>query len=390
MIDLDHNATTRPLPEVVEATRAAMSTAYANPSSVHRGGQEARRIVELARASLGGLIGADAKAVILCSCGTESIDLAIRSAMATAPPGRGVIVTTAIEHAAVRDLTAHLAKRKGVEVRLAPLNAEGVVDVDRLAPLLDGRVRLVSVQWCNNETGAIQPIERIGALAKSRAGDACLVHTDAVQRAGKLPVDLRDVALGALDMLSLSAHKFHGPKGVGALWVRPGVPVAPRLHGAQELGRRAGTENVPGIAGAGVAAEAAALWLQDEAARARLAAVRDRFEAAVLDGAARAGVAATVNGPRDPARRLWNTTNVGFAGLQAEAILLMLSERGVWASAGAACSSGSLDPSPVLLAMGVPEAVAHGSVRFSIGRFTSEADADEAARIVVQCVSRLR
>lgn len=390
MIDLDHNATTRPLPQAVEAAREAMTASYANPSSVHRGGQDARRAVELARVSMAALIGAAPKALTFCSCGTESIDLAIRSALATAPGGRSVIVTTAVEHAAVRELVDHVAKREGAEVRLAPLDAEGIVDVGRLAPLLDARVRLVSVQWCNNETGAIQPIDQVSALAKARSGAACLVHTDAVQRVGKLPIDLRDPALGAIDLLSLSAHKFHGPKGVGALWVRPGIPLWARLLGTQELGRRAGTENVPGIAGAGAAGEATAQWLADEPARTHLGALRDRFEAAVLDGATRAGVRALVNGPRDSARRLWNTTNIGFEGLQAEAILLMLSERGVWASAGAACSSGSLDPSPVLLAMGVPEPVAHGSVRFSIGRFTTGQELDEAARIVVECVARLR
>ena len=204
-----------------------------------------------------------------------------------------------------------------------------------------------------------------------------------MQWIGKEPAD---VTPGFFDSLTFSPHKFHGPKGVGVLWTRRGLGIAPMLHGTQELGRRGGTENVPGILGAGVACREAREWLADPSERRRLAALRDRFESAVLAAAP----GAVINGPRDPARRLWNTTNIGFPRLEAEALLLMLSERGVCASAGAACSSGSLDPSPVLLAMGIPEPVAHGSLRFSISRHTTPSELDEAAGIVAECASRLR
>jgi len=395
MIYLDNNATTRPCPEAVDAVRRTLEQDWANPSSVHRAGQAARRAVELARLSVADLVGARARDIIFTSGATESIDLAIRGVLLarTASGARALsVVTTDIEHEAVRDLCRALSERPAlvgadrIEVRKLPLDADGVVRADALPSLLDDSAALVSVQWANNETGAIQPIGAIGQACRARG---IPFHCDGTQWVGRMTTDLgsTDPDAGALiDLLSFSAHKFHGPKGVGALYLRRGTSIAPLIHGVQELGRRGGTENVPGIAGMGAAAEAARAWLADPAPRTRLAALRDRFERSLLERLPDAAV----NGPRDPARRLWNTTNIAFPRLEAEALLMLLSERGVAASAGAACSSGSLDPSPVLLAMGVPAPLAHGSLRFSFSRETTEQETDRAIEIVAQCVQKLR
>ncbi len=376
MINLDHNATTQPLPEVVAAVRLALEEHWHNPSSVHRGGQNARRAVELAREAVATLIRARPKEIILTSGGTESIDTALRGTLAAT--GKRAILTTAIEHAAIRDLTAHLAKRGECAVRALPLDRHGLVDPVGIKPLLTPDVALVSVQWANNETGVIQPVQAIGALCRGRG---IAFHCDATQWVGKMPVE-GDPSPWC-DLLTFSPHKWHGPKGVGVLWVRSGVRLVPMLHGSQEQGRRAGTENVPGIVGAGVAAAAAGEWLSDPGPRARLAALRDAFERAVM---ARVP-GAIINGAGAP--RLWNTTNIAFPRLEAEALLMAMSERGLFVSAGAACSSGSLDPSPVLLALGIAPDVAAGSIRFSLSRFTTQAEMDQAVEVVVEAVRRV-
>ncbi|MCW5766678.1 MAG: cysteine desulfurase [Phycisphaeraceae bacterium] len=384
MVYLDHNATTPPLAEVIDAERRAETQAWANASSVHRAGQDARRLLELARQHLADLLHAPAKQLVLTGSGTEAIDLAIRGGLeARAASGRRAVASTAVEHAAVRDLLEHLAGRGEIDLRQLPLLADGRVDADGAERVIDASVALVSVQWANNETGAVQPVERLGALCRSRGAG---FHCDGTQWVGKMPVaDGPGAPAAWADYLSFSPHKFHGPKGVGALWVRPGAGLVPRLHGAQELGRRAGTENVPAIVGAGVAAAVAAAWLADPAGRARQGALRDTLERAVLE----ACPGAVVNGPRDAALRLWNTTNIGFPRLEAEALILTMSELGLAASAGAACSSGSLEPSPVLLAMGVPPEIAHGSVRFSLSRFTTADEIDQGVRIIVESVRRV-
>jgi cysteine desulfurase len=377
---LDNNATTRPAPDVVEAVRGALVEHWHNPSSVHRPGQAARHKVELARKAVAELIGARPREITFTSGGTEAIDLAIRGTLVATK--KRVIVTTAVEHAAVRDLCEALKVEGGVEARLAALDREGIVRVDSAESLLDERVGIVSIQWANNETGAIQPVEEIGRACRKRG---IVFHVDGTQWVGKMPVG----GVGGIeewaDLLTFAAHKFHGPKGVGVLWARSGVGLPARIRGVQEKGRRGGTENVPGIVGAGVAAELSRRWLEDAGERERLAWLRDRFEGAVLAAIPEA----RINGPRDPRKRLWNTTNIGFPRLEAEAILLLLSESGVCASAGAACSSGSLDPSPVLLAMGVPPEVAHGSIRFSLSRDTTEGEIEEAIGTVVRCVRKL-
>lgn len=376
VVYLDNNATTRPSPGVVRAVGSALAEYWQNPSSVHRAGQTARQQVELARKDVAALIGARPREITFTSGGTEAIDLAIRSGLG---PG-GVLVTSRVEHAAVRELAEQLEKT-GAEVRWCPLveGGVGLINPKLLSIFLPG-ASLVSVQWVNNETGVVQPVEEIAALCR---GAGVLFHCDATQWVGKLPVVGGERA-AAFDYLTFAPHKFHGPKGVGVLWSRRGAPVRPAIHGTQEQGRRGGTENVPGILGAGVAAREAMEWLADAGERERLSLLRDRFERRVL--AACPG--AVVNGAGAP--RLWNTTNIAFPRLEAEAILLMLSERGVCASAGAACSSGSLDPSPVLLAMGIPEELAHGSVRFSLSKETTEAEIEEAAETVIACIETLR
>ncbi|MDI1289466.1 MAG: aminotransferase class V-fold PLP-dependent enzyme, partial [bacterium] len=304
----------------------------------------------------------------------EAIDLAIRGGLAALQPDRRKLTTTAIEHAAIRELSAELG-RLGAPVRMLALNPTGEVDVGRASEAdCSG---MVSVQWANNETGAVQPVRELAAAVRAGGG---VFHCDATQWIGKEPAE--DATEWA-DLLTFAPHKFGGPMGVGVLWARPGVRLSPRLLGTQELGRRGGTENVPGIVGAGVAALEVVEWLADAGGREHGCALRDRFEQLV-----RAGVPdVVVNGAG--AARLWNTSNLGFPRLEAEALLMLLSERGVFASAGAACSSGSLEPSPVLLAMGVPPEVAHGSLRFSLGRSTTAQEVEAAASGVVEAVKRL-
>ncbi|MEM9166452.1 MAG: cysteine desulfurase family protein [Planctomycetota bacterium] len=396
MIYLDHNATTRPSEAVCAEVDRACRELWQNPSSIHRPGQAVRHAVELARAAVASLVNARPREVVLTGGGTESIELAIRGRLATPAFAeaefRPAVVTTAVEHAAIRDLLDALGD--AVEVRHLPLDSSGVVDPDGLNGLLDERVAVVSVQWANNETGAIQPIGALGRVCRERGVP---LHVDGTQWVGKMPTDFasgtRDRAAPEhadddgpwIDLLTCSAHKFHGPKGVGALVVRRGVGLGVVRPGSQELGRRGGTENVPGILGFGAACEEAGVFLNNPSERERLAGLRDRLESAVL--AAVPG--AKINGPLSPGSRLWNTTNIGFPKLEAEALLLMLSERGVCASAGAACSSGSLEPSPVLLAMGIEPSYAHGSVRLSLSRETTEDELDRAAEIIAECANRL-
>lgn len=376
---LDHHATTPPTPEVVAAVRDALETRWHNPSSVHRPGQEARRAVELARAQVGRLLGVKAREITFTGSGTEAIDLAIRGVLGAAArgnPEKNIIITDPIEHSAVRNLCKQLGDTGRARVLMLPVRSGGVIDASALEPLLKehaGRVALVSVQWANNETGVLQPVHEIGAIC---ARHEVVFHCDATQLVGKMPMDLGADDAPRVDLLNCSAHKFHGPKGVGALWVRRGIALLPTTPGAQELGRRGGTEPVPAILGMGVAAEQARAWLEDESHRVRVAALRDRLERGVLGACA----GAVINGAKAPGERLWSVTNIGFPGLEAEAMLLGLSERGVCVSAGAACASGSLDPSPVLLAMGVGERVAHGSIRLSLGRGTTSDEIDRAIR----------
>ena len=378
VIYLDNNATTRPVPEVIEAMREALETWWQNPSSVHRAGQQVRQQVELARERIVRLIGCRDRELVLTSGGTEAANMAI-AGMLAARPDRATIVTSRLEHSAVRECAERLGER-GIRVIWAEHDPNGLIDLNQLSELLareSEQIAVVSIMWANNETGIVQPIREIGELCRERG---VRFHCDATQWVGKMPCDVSDMPV---DLLSFAGHKFHGPKGVGGLYIRRGVRVpAMIIGGPQERERRGGTENVPGILGLGAAAESAAKWLADDGP-ARQAALRDRLETAVTTAVEHA----QINGAAAP--RLWNTTNIGFARLEAEAILLLLSERGVYASAGAACSSGSLDPSPVLLAMGIPPEIAHGSVRFSISRETTAAEIDRAAEIIPAVIGRL-
>ncbi|MFN5496084.1 MAG: cysteine desulfurase family protein [bacterium] len=383
-IYLDSNAPTRPADAVVDAVARSMREAWANPSSVHRAGGEAKRELELARESVARLVGCQEREVVFTSGGTEGASLAIRGSLehfAATDSARRVLVTTNFEHSAVRELAQQSEKRGDEVVWLeGSRSAPGTPDLDALEALLKARaseIALVSLMWANNETGAITDIARVGALCREHG---VRFHTDATQWVGKMPTDF---AALQVDLASFAAHKLHGPKGIGALYVRRNVRVTPQTYGGpQERERRGGTENVAAIVGFGVAADLARAWLAGDGV-ARGTALRDRFEQSVAR--ATGGVIHAQHAPR-----LWNTTNIGFAKLEAEAILLLLSERGVFASAGAACSSGSLDPSPVLLAMGIAPEVAHGSIRFSLSRETTEAECDESARRVTVAIERLR
>ena len=365
---LDNNATTRPLPRVVEAMCECLENCWANPSSVHRPGQAARARIEQARRAVADLIHAGQRELVFCSGGTESCQLAIRGALEQAEHdssgggGRRVLVTSPVEHPAVRDLAKSLDLCGKAEVRWLPLGPGGMIDVGKARELIDERVAVLSVQWANNETGAIQPVEQLAELARSAGA---MVHVDGTQWVGRMDTDVRALPF---DLLTFSAHKFHGPKGVGALWIRRGVKLCKQVPGSQELGRRGGTENVPGIVGLGEAAKGAAEWLADEGNRERIAGLRDTLERGVLERIE----GACVNGPRDRRQRLWNTTNLALPGVDAEIMLLTLAEMGVCVSAGSACSSGSLEPSPVLCAMGLDKKQAAGSLRISLSRFTTE------------------
>jgi len=396
---LDNNATTQPLPEVCAAVAQACGEYWANPSSVHRLGQRARQRIELARAHVARLIGARERDLTFTSGGTEANHLALHGLIDPALAcGCATLITTPVEHAAIREPAEHL-RQQGVHVDTLDVDQHGLVSADDvkravLGAAMDkrrpGGVVVVCIMWAGNETGVVQPMAAIAeAVQAARAQIAegptprakVYLHTDATQAVGKLPVDVQSLGV---DLLSFAGHKFHGIKGSGGLYARRGVRLRPILRGGpQERERRGGTENVPGILAMGVAAEHALTFVNDEPAVARQQARRERLELALCERVSIARVNAA------DAPRLWNTSNIGFHRLEAEAILLGLSEQGVCASAGAACSSGSLDPSPVLLAMGMDEAWAHGSVRFSLSRFTTDDEIDRAVDAVSRVVERL-
>jgi cysteine desulfurase len=374
VIYLDNNATTRPAPEVVQAMLVYLTERYGNPSSVHRFGQLARQGIDEARAQVASLIRCADSELTFTGGGTEAINTAVRGLLAARAP-RKRIVTSTVEHSATRELCQQLA-REGAEIVDIPVDRDGLLDLEQLRGSVTEETAFVSVLWANNETGVLFPASEIAEVCKARRVP---FHCDGTQAVGKLPVDVKGLGV---DAMSFAAHKFNGPKGVGAFYARRGVRVRPLLIGGpQETGRRGGTENVPGIVGMGKAAELAAAALPQMQ---RVAALRDRLERGILeriDGAA-------VNG--STAHRLPNTTNIGFPRLEAEAILLLLSEQGVCASAGAACSSGSLEPSHVLKAMHVDERLAHGAIRFSLSRYTTDAEVDRALEVLPGVIRRLQ
>ena len=375
-IYLDHNATTPPAPEVVEAMTRALREDFGNASSIHAFGQRAKAALDDARSEVARLIGAEPGDLVFTAGGTESDNLAIRGVLAAAPASRRRLIVSAVEHEAVINTAAALA-RLGQPVTTLPVDAAGIVAETTLSAQLGDDVALVSVMLANNETGVIQPVANLARCA--HAAHAAF-HTDAVQAVGKIAVDVW--ALG-VDLLSLAAHKFGGPKGVGALWLRRGTALAGVITGGrQERNRRAGTENVPAIVGFGVAARLARTRRIDEAKR--IQALRDRLEHGILATIPRSAV----NGAGAP--RVPNTTNVAFEGVEAESLLIGLDLEGIAVSTGSACTSGTLEPSHVLKAMGLPHGRVQASIRFSLGSTTTDADVDRVLAVLPALAQRLR
>ena len=372
---VDNNATTRTAPEVVEAMLPYFTERYGNASSMHTFGGGLIVDIRRARSQLAALIGARPEEILFTSGGTESDATAIHAALESHPDKRH-IVTTRVEHPAIKNLLEQYGKL-GYRVTFVPVDEQGRLDQDALLQSLDDDTAVVSIMWANNETGVINPIVALGKEIRARG---IVFHTDAVQAAGKIPID---VETSGVDMLSMSGHKFHGPKGIGALYIRRGTKFKPLVVGGhQEGGRRAGTENVPGIVGMGKAAEMAVTHLEDLGTRVRQQ--RDKLEEALLEAIPRA----MVNGGR--AERLPNTASVAFEFVEGEAILLMMNELGICASSGSACTSGSLEPSHVLRAMGVPFTAAHGSIRFSLSHYTTEDEIDFIIEKMPAIIARLR
>jgi cysteine desulfurase len=376
-IYLDNNATTRVDPAVVTQMLPFFTEQFGNASSTHAFGSEVAGALKQARTRLQGLIGAaHDHEIVFTSGGSESDNAAILSGLA-ADPERDEIVTTAVEHPAILSLVGHLEKARGVKVRYVGVDARGRLDLDAFERALGPRTAIASVMWANNETGVVHPVQALAELAH-RAG--ALFHTDAVQAVGKIEVDLKSTQI---DMASLSGHKIHGPKGVGALYVRKGVKFTPLVRGGrQERGRRAGTENTPGIVGLGKAAELAAQRLGED--RAAVAALRGRLETGLLAAIDDCFVLG------DEAERLPNTCDIAFEFLDSEAILHNLQKHGVAASSGSACASGSMEPSHVLRAMNVRPTALHGAVRFSLSRETTAEEVDLVLEVLPEIVGRLR
>ncbi|HUR19822.1 MAG TPA: cysteine desulfurase family protein [Vicinamibacterales bacterium] len=382
-IYLDYNATAPPAPGVVDAVCRVLQDIPGNPSSIHTPGQQARAVLDTARHAVAALIGAAASDVILTGGGTESDNLAIRGAaealQGNDDAGRRHLVTSAIEHEAVL-ATCAVLERRGWRVTRLAVGRSGMVspaDVEAALAAAPGCAALVSIMHANNEIGTLQPIAEIAAIARTHGA---LCHTDAVQTVGKIPVSVS--ALG-VDLLSLSGHKFGGPKGTGALWLRRGLRLqAQQTGGKQERSRRAGTENVAGLAGLGAAADYARATLEEHMAQ--VARLRDRLEHGIVSGVSRT----EVNGERS--QRVPNTTNISVEGVEAELLLMALDLDGIAVSTGAACSSGSLEPSHVLKAMGLPSARARTSLRFSLGPATTEQEIDDVIARLPALVDKLR
>ncbi|MBE7382429.1 MAG: cysteine desulfurase NifS [Leptolyngbya sp. SIO1E4] len=374
VIYLDNNATTRVDPDVLAAMLPYLSDLYGNPSSMHSFGGQVGAAIQDARAQVAQLLGAEDTEIIFNSCGSEGNNTAIHAALAAQPEKRH-IVTTVVEHPAILNVCKHLEK-KGYSVTYLSVDKQGQLDLMEVEAAMTGGTALVTTMYANNETGVIFPVEQIGAIAQEYGAT---FHVDAVQAVGKVPLNLKN---STIDLLTLSGHKLHAPKGIGALYVRRGFRFRPFLLGGhQERGRRAGTQNVPGIIALGKAAELARKHLLDVDQERWL---RDLLENQLLDLIPDC----EVNG--GGTTRLPNTSNIGFKYIEGEAILFMLNQQGICASSGSACTSGSLDPSHVLMAMGLPYTILHGSIRFSLSRFTTENEIRHVLAVMPGIVEKLR
>lgn len=374
-IYLDNNATTKVAPEVIDAMMPYFTEKWGNPSSIHRFGGVVGRDVEAARAKVAALVNCKPQEIIFTSCGTESNNTALAGFCNQVGLNRAKIVTTAVEHPAILE-TAEALSKKGVHVYKAGVDGKGQLNINEIVEQVHENT-IVSIMWANNETGVIFPIEELAKRVKERGG---IMHTDAVQAAGKIEIDLQKVPV---DMLSLSGHKLHAPKGIGVLFVRQGTEIEQFMNGGhQEQGRRAGTENVPYIIGLGKACEMAKESIAEEYAHTK--AMRDRLEENLLAKCK----GAVVNGAGE--QRLPNTLNISFEFIEGESILLFLDEHGIAASSGSACTTGSLEPSHVMRAMGLPYVLAHSSIRFSFSKYNQESDVDTVIEVLPGIVDRLR
>ena len=372
---MDNNATTRVADEVIEEMMPYFGDLYGNPSSMHTFGGQVGKKLRQARERVASLLGCEPDEIVFTSCGTESDNTAIRGALAAVPQKRKII-TTRVEHPAVLGTCRELEHHGYTIVELG-VDKQGRLNLDELKDAIDDDTTIVSIMYANNETGVIFPIDEIASLIKAKG---VIFHTDAVQAVGKIPLNLAD---SNIDLLSLSGHKLHAPKGVGVLYIRRGTRLAPfMLGGHQESGKRGGTENVPGIIALGKACDLAQAGIQEENTRVKQ--LRDKLEKAILASCPDC----MVNG--DPNNRLPNTLNVSFEYIEGEAILLLLNKFGICASSGSACTSGSLEPSHVLRAMGVPFTAAHGSIRFSLSRYNTEDEVDFVADKLPEIVKKLR
>lgn len=376
-IYLDNNATTKVDARVVEAMLPFFTEQFGNPSSMHAFGAKVGGAVKEGRDRVQALLGAaHDHEVVFTSGGTESDNAALLSAL-EANPDRNEIVTSVVEHPAILAICEHLEKTRGTTVHYIAVDKQGRLDLGGYRKALSDKTAIASIMWANNETGTINPVAELAEMAKAHGA---LFHTDAVQAVGKVPIDLKSTQI---DMLSLSGHKLHGPKGIGALYVRRGVRFKSLFKGGhQERGRRAGTENAPGIVGLGVAADLALKSMRDDAAK--MARLRDRLEKGILQRISSCFVTG------DPLNRLPNTANIAFEYIEGEAILLLLNKEGIAASSGSACTSGSLEPSHVMRAMSIPYTAAHGATRFSLSRETTDEDVDHVLAVMPGIISKLR
>ena len=375
IVYVDNNATTKVAPEVLKAMTPFLGEFYGNPSSVHTFGGQVATHIEDARAKVADLLEALPHEILFTSCGTESDSSAIYNALHLCPNKKKVVVSK-VEHPAILNLGQEL-ERRGYKVETVPVDSKGRLDMERLEEMVDDKTAVVSIMWANNETGNIYPVEHIAEIAKKHGA---LFHTDAVQAVGKIPVNMAE---SQIDMLSLSGHKLHAPKGVGALYIRRGTRFRPFLSGGhQERNRRAGTENVPGIVALGEAAKLAKKNMEVENTQVRE--LRDKLESRLTS----AIPAIRING--DVANRLPNTTNISFEFIEGESILMLLDRLGICASSGSACTTGSLEPSHVLRSMGVPYTAAHGAIRFSFSRYNTMNDVDLISAELPAVVKRLR